>query len=89
MKTQVLCILFLSDAAVNRKKKKSASIILLLYTYFHQVYENEFSPLRKTLNVLLFFLLLLHVFSLLSHGILVLPMTMVAKATSFLLRYLP
>ena len=33
--TRVLCILFLADAAVDRKKKDAA--ILLLYSYFHQV----------------------------------------------------
>ena len=51
--TQVLCILFMADAAMDKKKKKAT--ILLLYSYFHQVVDRN--TLVLFLSRLFFFLL--------------------------------
>ena len=65
--TQVLCILFMADAAVDKKKKAT---ILLLYSYFHQVVDGN--TLVLFLGHFIFFssfLLLLYVLSLLRYGL--------------------
>ena len=76
--TQVLCILFMADAAMDKKKKKKATI-LLLYSYFHQVVDRNTLVLFLSRLFFSSFLLLLYVFSLLRHGLIFfLPVTRMA-----------
>lgn len=68
--TQVLCILFMADAAMDKKKKKKKATVLLLYSYFHQVVDGN--TLVLFLSHFIFFpsfLLLLYVLSLLCYGL--------------------
>lgn len=65
MKTLVLFILFLSDAAMNRKQRFHYFVALLIFSP-HCSWK-LISSLPKILEVLLFFLLLLYDFSLLNH----------------------
>lgn len=64
MNTLVLFILFLSDAAMNRKQRFYYFVALLIFSP-HCSWK-LISSLPKILEVLLFFLLLLYVFSLLN-----------------------
>lgn len=65
MNTLVLFILFLSDAAMNRKQRFYYFVALLIFS-LHCSWK-LISSLPKILEVLLFFLLLLYVFSLLNR----------------------
>jgi len=64
--TQVLCILFMADAAMDKKKKAP---VLLLYSYFPAGFDGNTLVLFLSHFIFFSFLLLLCVLSLLHYGL--------------------